>query len=618
MSTAPASAPASPGTNEKMLFWASFFTLIAAGIGFAVRGAILKDWGQQFGFTQTELGVLSGAGLIGFGLAIIFFSFLADRFGYGKIMVIAFLLHASSAVVTFAATPVFNQTGNKDAAYVCLYIGMWLFALGNGTCEAVINPLTATIFPRNKTHWLNILHAGWPGGLILGAVIVLGFDQFGTGIRWEYKLGVFVIPVLLYGGMMVGRRFPDSEAKSAGVSVIGMMKTVGLLGFTLGAVLIGMALAQLLSSLLGAPDWVGWAAAGAIWLTFAFYTNFALGSWVLAFLYFLHAMVGYVELGTDSWITNITNTVLSNTNEALLAFIWTNVLMFTLRFFAGPIVDKINPVGLLFASAALGTIGLYLLGNQAVDTVWPWMAAVTVYGIGKTFYWPTMLGVISERFPKGGALALGLAGGAGMIGAGILGAPGIGYKQDYFAAKYLERTPAGEATYGRYMAMNDKGQPDEKGFPFVSSLFPNQVPKVAGIDNAKLKVFEDYRDYLAKHVKAETTGGAPPTGPATTLDADLATIARLRAEDKPVEEKQEQNLKKLHEWWLKEGLPNFEQDKPVLEGARLYGAKTALLYTAFVPLGLAIGFMILIIYFYFTGGYKQVHLAGQHPPMEEY
>src|SRR3954469_23790015 len=92
-------AGAGPGLNDRILFWASFATLIAAGIGFSVRGAILKDWGNQFGFTQSELGVLAGAGLIGFGLAIIFFSFLADRFGYGKLMLIAFLLHASSAVV---------------------------------------------------------------------------------------------------------------------------------------------------------------------------------------------------------------------------------------------------------------------------------------------------------------------------------------------------------------------------------------------------------------------------------------------------------------------------------------------------------------------------------------
>src|SRR4029079_13582615 len=92
--------------NERILFSASFLTLIAAGIGFSVRGAILKDWGNQFGFTQSELGTITGGGLIGFGLSIIFFSFCADKFGYGKLMLIAFVLHSASAVVTFAATPV--------------------------------------------------------------------------------------------------------------------------------------------------------------------------------------------------------------------------------------------------------------------------------------------------------------------------------------------------------------------------------------------------------------------------------------------------------------------------------------------------------------------------------
>ena len=109
MSTAPVSAPPSPGKNEKILFWASFFTLVAAGIGFSVRGVILEDWGNQFGFTQAELGTITGGGLVGFGLAIIFFSFFADRFGYGKLMCVAFLLHVSSAVVTFAATPVYGS-----------------------------------------------------------------------------------------------------------------------------------------------------------------------------------------------------------------------------------------------------------------------------------------------------------------------------------------------------------------------------------------------------------------------------------------------------------------------------------------------------------------------------
>jgi MFS family permease len=666
----------SPGLNEIILFWASFATLIAAGIGFSVRGVdILKDWGNQFGFTQAELGTITGGGLIGFGLAIIFFSFCADRFGYGKLMLVAFLLHTSSAVVTFAATPVYGMYG-KMGAFWCLNAGMWLFALGNGTCEAVINPLTATLFPKNKTHWLNILHAGWPLGLILGAVIMLGFDQVGGPIRWEYKLGVFLIPVLAYGLMMLNRPFPKSEARTAGVPLTGMMKEVGMLGFTLGAALIGLALEQFLPSVLGAPGWIGWIAAGAVWLAFGYVTNFAWGHWVLAFLYVMHALVGYVELGTDSWITNITEQVLASGTNAKLVFIWTNVLMFTLRFFAGPIVHKINPIGLLFVSACLGTAGLYMLGLGFTNSVWPWVGAVTVYGLGKTFYWPTLLGVISERFPKGGALALGLSGGVGMIGAGVLGGPGIGWSQDHFAVARLEQTSEGKATYDRYMARNEKDQPETTPFPILSKILPNQLPPIAGIDNAKLQVFQQYagnlgkiwaaekakspadkiplllgdkylladrsrmtseielldegqtvkvkvtfvsqEEYDALAEKAKKESKEPPPLLKTELQSDLATLNKEKAAGKPIEKKLEENLNKRQTWWDTEGQPNFSVDQVPLETSRLYGAKNALLTTAVVPAILAVGFLLLYVYFALTGGYKQVHLEEEEPPMGEY
>src|SRR5205807_1587512 len=90
------------GTNNKVLFWASFFTLIAAGMGFSIRGDILNEWGRQFGFTQTDLGIITGQGLAGFGIAIIFFSFFADLVGYGKLMIVAFLLHVLSVALTLA------------------------------------------------------------------------------------------------------------------------------------------------------------------------------------------------------------------------------------------------------------------------------------------------------------------------------------------------------------------------------------------------------------------------------------------------------------------------------------------------------------------------------------
>jgi MFS family permease len=509
-------------TSNKILFWASFLTLIAAGMGFSIRGDILSDWGKDFGFTQTDLGVITGQGLAGFGITIIFFSFFSDLLGYGKLMIVAFLLHAFSVVSTLAAPFAFQQYG-KDGAFWCLYVGAWSFSLGNGTCEAVINPLTATLFPKNKTHWLNILHAGWPGGLVLGAVVGLGLNYFPSlglpAVGWQIRWGIVLAPMVLYGVMMLGRPFPHSEAKVSGVSLGKMFLT------------------------LFAP--------------------------ILLFLFLLHGLIGYVELGTDSWIQNITNTVLANKNWALIAFIWTNVLMFTLRFFAGPIVHKISPIGLLFGSAVVGTLGLWLLGQPFTNSIVLWMAAVTIYGIGKTFYWPTMLGVISERYPQGGALALGFSGGIGMIVAGFFGGPGIGYKQDYFASRYIfERDPA---AFARYAASGEK-----KPFPFV--------PPVKGLDNAKVAVLEDNGKNLAEQLK-------------------------IKPDDT--------NLKILDSWW-QDVKSHASQDKKPIEEATLYGGKKALEYTAVVPAAMAVGYLFLILYFLMRGGYKAEVLVGHAAVDEEF
>jgi MFS family permease len=415
------------------------------------------------------------------------------------------------------AAPLAFKSAGKEGAYWCLFVGQLLFSLGNGTTEAVVNPLTATLFPKNKTHMLNILHAGWPGGLVVGALVCIGLNQVGQ-VGWVVKWGVVLAPVVIYGLMMVGRRFPVSEAKASGVP-IGQMAVTLL-----------------------AP--------------------------VLLFLFIMHALVGYVELGTDSWIVDIGKTVLKDSNNALLAFIWTNVLMFSLRFFAGPIVEKISPIGLLFVSALFGVAGLWLLGQPFTDSIWPWMLAVTVYALGKTFYWPTLLGVISEQFPKGGALALGVSGGIGMLAAGFIGGPGIGFKQDLFATQHLRANS--EDTYERYKA------DQANGFPI-----PGLFEQVVGLDGAKKGVLAD-------------DGAA--------LASDRATIEK--------EGKTDTNLDNLNSWW--ESKKRFaETDKPAVEAANKAGGKQALTYTAIVPAALAVGFLLLLVYFMVKGGYKQVHLDGQ-------
>jgi MFS family permease len=610
----------SPGRNEKILFWASFFTLIAAGMGFAVRGDILADWGRDFGFTQTELGEITGMGLMGFGLTIIFFSFFADVVGYGRLMVIAFLLHVVAVLTTLAAPLVFATASGKMGAYWCLYVGQFAFSLGNGTCEAVINPLTATLFPRNRTHWLNILHAGWPGGLVLGALLGLVCNYLAPyipgGIGWTVRWGIVLTPMLLYGLMMVGRRFPTSEAKEHGVRPRDMMGELGVLGALVATLFVGLWFSKDLIPALPAidlggwvvklPGWLGWLVALVMWGAFGLATSvrpgegrpllLSLGHVMLAFLLVIHAMVGYVELGTDNWIQDITKTVVTDKNTSLIAFMWTNILMFTLRFFAGPIVHKISPVGLLFGSAVLGTAGLFLLGMPATDTAWLWLGAVTVYGIGKTFYWPTMLGVISERFPRGGALALGFSGGVGMLSAGILGGPLIGYEQDYAVTRELQRTA--EQTYDRYKA-------DKPSAPLPL------VPDIAGLDNGKVGVLLNYEAIQKAEKQAKEEGRTLPED-ATTLQLrqDIALLAK--------QGKTSEELDRRLQWWESEGKPYAATDYPRITDVRVYGGKKALTWTAAVPATMAGCFLLLIIYFTLRGGYKVEVLVGHKAEDEKF
>lgn len=219
--------------NAHRLLWAGFMAILAAGVGFSIRSGILGDWSQQFGFTQSDLGKITGGGLTGFGIIILVGSLLADRLGYGKLMICAFFMHIVSAVVTLAATPVFNSMGGleseaaRNAAYQCLFWGMFLFAIGNGLAEAVVNPLTAVLFPKEKTHYLNILHAGWPGGLIIGGL--LAYFMVGK-VRWEGQIALFLVPAVIYGAMLWRQKFPKDEAGAAGVSYGQQLKELGLLG----------------------------------------------------------------------------------------------------------------------------------------------------------------------------------------------------------------------------------------------------------------------------------------------------------------------------------------------------------------------------------------------------
>ncbi len=520
--------------GSKKLLWAGFMAILAAGVGFSIRGGILGDWGKQFGFTQSDLGTITGGGLTGFGIIILLGALIADKIGYGRLMIFAFIMHFLSAVVTLAASPIYNSMvatnpeGAKHAAFLCLFWGMFMFAIGNGTCEAVVNPLVATLFPKNKTHYLNILHAGWPAGLVGGGLA----SWFMVGKwRWEIQMALFLIPVVLYGVMCLGQKFPKSEASVHGVSFGDMLKEVGMAGTFILCLVLSLFFKQVAPSL-GLPNFSGLIAAAVLWLGVSAAMGFERGPILLAVLLVAHALLGYVELGTDSWIGNITGNILASRANGLLLFVYTSTLMFILRFCAGPIVHKISPLGLLFVGACCSCIGLTCLGHATTGLLL--VLSATIYGVGKTFLWPTMLAVVSERFPKGGAITIGAMGGIGMLSAGLLGGPGIGYSQDYFASKDLkEKAPA---VYEAYKS-------DTKNSFLV-------FPEIQGLDGSKVGAVRDKQ--VGERSEAETQ----------VHDADL------------------------------------------------HGGRMALQVTAALPATMATIFLILILYFKASGGYKQVHIEG--------
>ncbi len=426
---------AKPDAHAMRLLWAGFMAILAAGVGFAIRGGIFDNWGSEYGFTGAQLGAIGGAGFSGFCFGIIVGGVLCDKFGYGKLVILAFACHVLSAIVTFGAS-------GPDNAFVMLKWGMFIFAYANGTLEAVANPLVATLFPKQRTHYLNILHASWPAGLILGAVCGWVLDDK-MQLGWKLQLSLYLIPTVAYGVMFWGQKYPKSEAAEKGLSLGQMLKDVGILG---GLVICGL-LALFCNNTLGMSEGLSYAVGGALLIVVGFMTQFSMGAFILFVLFVIHALVGAVELGTDGWIQNITGNILTSEQGKFL-FIWTSSVMFALRFCAHFIEKnlKISPVGLLFVCSVLAAIGLNLA--SAIETFVGAFLALTVYAIGKTFFWPTMLAVASDRYPRTGAVAISIMGGIGMMSAGLIGSPGLGYAKDRFSSEELQKTnPAAYAEY---------------------------------------------------------------------------------------------------------------------------------------------------------------------------
>lgn len=399
--------------TTRWLFVCSCIALVTSAFTFSLHGDIMQDMGRTFNFTQEQNGAIGQAIFYGMALSMLGGGFICDFLGMKRIMWLAFASHVVGAFGMVLSKQIVGVE-SSDTAYWWLYVSGLLMGCGNGFTEVGINPLVATLYPNSKTHHLNILHAWWPGGLIIGGMLAIVVRNFltqgaaasptlpGTIELWQVTLLLIVVPALIYGAMLLSSEFPVTERVESGVSTGDMFKE------TLR------------------PMFLLWA--------------------------FCMLLTAATELGPQKW-QNSVMTSTANVSGTLI-LVYTSGMMFVLRHFAGPIAHKLSPVGMLTCSAVLSAIGLYLL--SFADNALTAFGFATIYGLGIAYFWPTMLGVAAERFPKGGALILALMGTAGNISIAFV-LPQMGRIVDTYAVRHVQQADGGR--FQDILQTNEQGEP---------------------------------------------------------------------------------------------------------------------------------------------------------------
>ncbi|MCF6311186.1 MAG: MFS transporter [Verrucomicrobiales bacterium] len=425
------------------LFWGCFIALIATAFAFFTRMYLCEvRFASDFNIDKGTVGALMGAGVWPFAISIILFSLIIDKIGYRVAMLFSFVCYTIYVVMACMAYGAIQGlegdalVAAQQKGYNLLYWGSIILALGNGTVESFINPVVATMFSKDKTKWLNILHAGWPGGLVLAGLITIAMADIAESGDWRLVIGVIAVPAVIYVVMLMKAKFPVNEREAAGVSYREMLGEFGAFG---ALIAFGLIFAQL-GLVFGWSLGVSAVLAVAVAVAFGVYTK-SMGRGFMAVVIIIMMPLATTEIGTDGWISGLMAVPMKEAGfNAGWVLVYTSAIMTVLRFFAGPIVHKLSPIGLLVISAVLAIAGLFALSQTGNSGLLVIFAAATLYGFGKTFFWPTMLGITAEQCPKGGALTLNAISGIGMIAVGVLGFPFIGVLQEKTASANLQNT----------------------------------------------------------------------------------------------------------------------------------------------------------------------------------
>ena len=411
--------------DKQKLFWASFLALMAAGVAFVFRSMVPSLWADHLELNDAEVGQLFGAGLWPIAITMILFSLIVDKIGYKKSMFCAFALQLLSAVLTFTAS-----------SFSSMWAACFFAGLGHGIIEACINPLCASAYRQEKSKWLNYLHASWPAGIMLGGIIYLSMYQ---GVdSWSSAKFAFLfmfIPVLAYGYLFATcHNYPMDERVENNVSILDMLKECGGLGIGLSAIFL---VYEMCTQLQVFPEAYRLSICTGIGMAVGIVSGLILkaqGKWMFFILCILMVPLATAEIATDGWIKKLMEPTMGD--YAGWALVFSAGIMMILRFFAGLPLKYMNPPGLLLFSSVFSIAGLYALSEVTGIAVF---FAFIFYAVGQTFYWPTVLGLVSEQFPKGGAMTLNTVSAIGLLTVGIFGFPFLGAVNDHYNASTLRQ-----------------------------------------------------------------------------------------------------------------------------------------------------------------------------------
>ena len=356
--------------QRNKLFVASCLALLVTSLSFGIRAGILNQLGTDFQLNATQLGTITATAFWGFPLAVVIGGMVVDLIGMKRLLVIAFIFHLLGIILTITAQ-----------GYWSLFISTLLIGIANGTVEAACNPLVTAIYPDNKTTKLNHFHLWFPGGILIGTLIVLLFSSL--GFDWKIQVGIMLIPTLIYGYLFSRLQFPLTERVASGISTGTMYRSVT--------------------------------------------------SPLFIFMFICMFGTAITELFTGQWIDVLLKNV---TDNAILILTLTTGVMVIGRGLAEPIVHRFSPQGVLLISAILSALGLYLLSTLSGNSIF---FAAFIFGIGVCYFWPTMLGFVAENIPQSGALGLNLMGGAGMFAVSVY----MMFMGGYYDERLIEKLPEG-------------------------------------------------------------------------------------------------------------------------------------------------------------------------------